>query len=671
MYYKFFPVFFMGMPLVMQAAPVPAFDVKFAADSPDCTYVDYCTRTPRTFTEVDGHPAVTFHYLKRTDPKFYDTMWGICTRPFAVTPGYDGVLQLVLSGTVSKSANPGGRLYWLDAEGKKILHQDALGKMSPLASPVNFPCGVSAGLGTSTAWTRVRVPENARQAKFELKVDLPDLKEGQTVTLSRCAYYEHARGVPNELDDLEAPTLEVLTVSPCADFDAPLRFRISDASGVNEGATSVKIDGRAVPPASLVREDGAFVYRPEAPWKEGTVHEIAVVAEDVRGNRGTDCGFVAFTAKPVRHPKWSIRDDGMPLKDGTPFFPFGWCRIRPCAGNGFDMDRGVREMRENGLNVGHTYMARRDGPTVSALLTELADICEKRDLLLYVEPSYRNPDLPGFLSCAEKSLFAGRARKLSFLWGIGDDTSMQVSPQQLRRYYRVCKAVDPDALTVSADVVGGAGLYEPYLPFFDIVAVETYALGNPVPLDQDMAKTAANIDGAWADVFSAGVPCRSVMALPQCFKGWGNWKRQPTIEEIRAQAYINVACRARGVIFYASTGQRFHLREASTNVEMSATCPLDIPEQKEEFFAFSREFSQLLPSLAGRDAVRQPILKVLGGGETNVLGGASIRCLLKEDGLLVAANTSHREVSAEIQLPNGKKIEHVFPRYGYLVERHP
>ena len=650
------------------AVPVPTFDARLTAHSPDCTYVDYYKRTPQTFSEVDGRSIVTFGYLKRDDPKFYDTMWGIRTRAFAVTPGYDGVVRLAFAGAVGKALRPGGRIYWLDEKGEQILFQDALGQQSPLTSTLRPPY-VAPKSGEATAWTRVRVPDNARQALIEFKSDNPDLKEGQTVSITRCAYYEHARGVPHELDDLEPPALKLLTESPNADFRAPLRFRVDDATGVNENTLKVWIDGRETPLAALAREDGAFVYRAAAPWQEGTVHEIAIVADDLRGNHGADCGFVAFTAQPTKHPKWSVRDDGMPLKDGQAFFPFGWCRIRPCAGNGFDMDRGVREMMENGLNTGHTYMSRRDGPFVSSLLDELADICERRELLLYVEPTYRNPDAAGFLPLAEKSLFAGRARKLSFIWGIGDDTSMHVTPEQLRRYHRVCKAVDPDALTASADVVGGPGLYEPFLPYFDIIAVETYPLGYLQPQNRDMAKTAADIDGAWVDVRAAGIPNRSVMALPQCFKGWRSWKRQPTIEEIRAQAYINAACRARGIIFYASTGQKFHLREPGTNVVMSATCPLDIPELKEQFFAFSREFAKLLPSLAGRDAARQPVVKVVRGDVKNVLGGASIRCLLKEDGLLIAANTAHREVAAEIQLPNGEKIEHVFPRYGYLVKR--
>ncbi|MCQ2392621.1 MAG: hypothetical protein MJ240_14515 [Kiritimatiellae bacterium] len=651
---------------VSLAAAVPTFDAQLVANSPDCKYIDYCKRTPQTFSMVDGRSVVTFNYVKRNEPKGYDSEWGILTRAFAVTAGKEGVVQFVLGGQIKRTLGPGGHLTWLGADGKPILYQDALGKMSPIAVALKQPY-VAPNSKVSSSWTRLRVPDGACQAKIEFKADNPDLKEGQTASIHRLAYYEYDPGEPNDLDDLEAPTLELLTPSPNADFTAPLKFRLVDKSGVDERSAALKIDGRDVPLAALSREGDAYVYTNAVPWEEGSLHEIHVTLADKRGNYGSDCVFVAFTAKKAQHPKWSVREDGMPLKDGEAFYPFGWCRIRPCVGNGFDMDRGVREMQENGLNVGHTYMSRRDGPQVGELLDDLLNVCERRDLLLYYEPSYRNPDRPEFLPLAQKSLFAGRARKLSFWWGIGDDTSMQVMPQQIRRYYRVCKAVDPDVLTVSADVVGGAGLYEPFLPYLDVLAVETYPLREETPQDYDMAKSAANIDGAWRDIKSSGISRRAVVALPQNFKGWRGWKRLPTMAEIKAQTYITTACRARGIIFYASTGQKFHLRQAETNIAMSATCPLDEPQFKAEFFAFTREFSKLLPSLAKADAAQQPTVTIVKGPAKNVLGGDAVRCLLKEDGLLIAANTSHLEVTAEITCPDGRKITHVFPRYGYLV----
>ena len=44
---------------------------------------------------------------------------------------------------------------------------------------------------------------------------------------------------------------------------------------------------------------------------------------------------------------------------------------------------------------------------------------------------------------------------------------------------------------------------------------------------------------------------------------------------------------------------------------------------------------------------------------------------LTVDGLLVAANTSHAAVTAELRCSGGVIIRHEFPRYGVLVDRVP
>ncbi len=655
--------------LVLAAATaVPAFDAAFSQGSQDCSYQNYSNHSRHEFSELDGHSAVTFTYANCKDAKAYDTMWGVETRPFAVTGGYEGFFKIVLSGKVGMALRPGGQITWLKADGSPLLYQDALGKMSPVTSSLKLP-PPGAEDGVTFAWTRCQVPPEAKLAKFGFKVDSPDIKAGQQVTVRTLAYYEHVRGEAYELDDLEPPALEVLTESPSSDFLSPIRFRITDKSGVDFAATKVWLDNRELALDSLAREGDAYVYRPTAPWKENTIHELKLDSRDTRGNFGVDHGFVAFTHTEMRHPKCTVRDDGMMLIDGKPFFPFGWCRMRPCVGNGFDMERGIRDMLANGMNAGHTYMAMRDGATVRELLKEQLALCQQHRLLLYFEPTERFVHRPRFVPLAEETMFGYRALEYPFLWGIGDDTSLGSKPEDIRRYYRLCKAVDPYVLTVSADVAGGAGMYEPYIPHVDITMVESYPIGPEVH-EKEMAKVAADIDNVWCDTAAVGRKDRSVMVLPQCFKGWG-WKRYPSIEEIKCQAYVAAACRARGIFYYASTALKRHMRapQPDRELEYSGTGPLDQPELQAEFFAFSREFGELLPSLALRDAAEQPKLRILKGPKGNFLGAASIRCLLKEDGLLVAANTTLSEVTAEIQLPGGRCLTHTFPRYGYLVER--
>ena len=122
-------------------------------------------------------------------------------------------------------------------------------------------------------------------------------------------------------------------------------------------------------------------------------------------------------------------------------------------------------------------------------------------------------------------------------------------------------------------------------------------------------------------------------------------------------AFISLACRARGLAFYT-----YHSYGKNCGV-------MSTPGRKSDFFEVTREISALSESLAGRDAARQPEVRISNGPAANVLGGASVRCLLKEDGLLIAANTSAAAVVATIRLPSGISITHRFPRFGVLVRR--
>jgi hypothetical protein len=147
------------------------------------------------------------------------------------------------------------------------------------------------------------------------------------------------------------------------------------------------------------------------------------------------------------------------------------------------------------------------------------------------------------------------------------------------------------------------------------------------------------------------------MAMPQSFKGFGRWARFPSVDELRAMTFISLACRARGLVYYT-----YHSKGENKGA-------FSDPEYRRIFTSVAKEVSPLLPSLVMRDADRQPTVETVAGPAKNVLGSASVRCLLKEDGLLVAANTSHEEVKAKIKLPTGNSIECAFPRNGTLVKR--
>ena len=332
-------------------------------------------------------------------------------------------------------------------------------------------------------------------------------------------------------------------------------------------------------------------------------------------------------------------------------------------------------MRANGMNYAHTYLVRGlESPQEDELYDELVAACAKEWVAFHAEPADRKPHTSRFFDLCAENLFRGLDYTAPLFWGIGDDTSMFYSPNDLKFCYRFCKAIDPGVLTVSADVALGPGGHTPYAPYADVLLLESYPITAETPADNEMAMAALNLDNAWAATRAAKVEGRTVIACPQTFKGWENWKRLPTAEEVRCQAYLAIVGRARGLVYYASCGDPGHLNRKPKDGKIRTPKnlgPLNVPHLKEQFFSIMREIASLMPSLVARDARQQPHVTITEGPVANVLGGPSVRCLLKEDGLLMAVNTAHLPVTAEIALPNGKKFSHVFPRNGVGVTKIP
>jgi len=653
--------------------PTPIFEADLSSATSNCAVVNYKGRTPVSFGSVDGCPrmmfAGTLPDVKKPEP---DTAWGIRTKHFPVTPGRDFAVLVEMAGDLPIAGPiPGLRLLWLDAKGKDLKVQDALGRDVAFVDTIKMPMPRQDG-GAVRAYTRGHVPPGAAKAWMEIVVDWPNLLNGSKVEIRRVAYFEGKGDGSVLLGDIEPPVLELLNKSPSRNFTEPLRFRILDENGVNWSETEVRIDGEKVAVSDLKQDGDIRLYMPKTPWKADSIHRVEVLAADCRGNVGYDCGFVAFTEKTPRHPACAVRDDGMLTVDGKPVFPLGWCRVRPCRGNGFDLERGIAEMTANGMNAAHTYMRHTGaGGRGDARFDELVAACEKHGLLLYAEPSDRKPRGKTFMPLMETNLFRGLGYRLPLVWGIGDDTTRHVSTDELKYSHRCCKAVDPTALTASADVARPGG-QTPYVPYADLLFVETYPVRAEQPEDDEMARPASSLDNAWESTRVADVRGRSVLALPQVFKGWNLWKRLPTMDEIRCQTYVCLACRARGVVYYASCGEAGPLDPPAPGKpfpEQKNFAPLDMPEMKTAFFALMREVGALVPSLVLRDAKQQPVVTVTKGPARNTMGGPAVRCLLKEDGLLILANTAPTNLTASIRLPSGKALVRELPRFAGFAER--
>lgn len=649
----------------------PLFRVDFSETDKGVAIVDYEHRTPTSYRMSAGQRILEFASCSSKDKP--DTMWGVESVPFDVKADDNYVVLIEMEGDIpGGDVRPGAVIAWLDEGGQPIKTQDALGKTVAFTSRLNMPVG-RANHGKSLAYSVGIVPRGVAKGRISCKVDVPNLKKDRRVAFRRLEYYQYRRGGRSPIDDMDAPVLEMLTPSPTADCSSPLRFRINDASGVDWKETTVRIDGEVVALNRLRRTADVYEYVSEQPWQEDSVHRVEIDASDVKGNCGYDCAFVAFTARRPTHPKCTIRDDGMLLVDGNPVFPLGWARVRPCEGNDYSVEKGVLDMKANGMNIAHAYLVGGVGTArEQKLYDELIKACEKHNVMLNVEPADRKPHGPRYIPLARENLLRTFDCKVPVIWNIGDDTSMHFTPDELKYCHRLCKAIDPDALTASADVATGPYGQVPFAPYSDILFLESYPLLAEKPADNEMANAAMNLDNAWCGTHAANIPGRTVCVLPQAFKGWSMWKRFPTIDEVRCQAYLAIAGRSRGLLFYASCGNKSNFNvqpPAGAAVDLTNYGPLNLPKFKEEFFALTREISRLMPSLVLRDASEQPIVKVVSGPAKNVVGGDSVRCLLKEDGLLVCANSAHEAVTVEVRSPAGEVLTQQLPRNGSFVVR--
>lgn len=650
----------LGLAAVASAnAEASTYSVDFAAGAKDCTFGNYQERTPWAVVSTNGRYEVEFTRPTPATAKDKDTSWSLTTGAFAVTPGEEFVVELGMSGhlMLATYVNPGARIEWLDEAGKPIMSVDALGKDVPLSSPLNMPMR-KWDLGDSRTFDKGIVPDVARKARIFFGADWPDLNYRERIGIHKVAYYGHKRGEKWALDDIDAPELELLTPTPTSNRHAAIRFRLTDATGVDYGKLVCEINGRRLAADELRRDGEAFVYEPKAPWPAERQVSIKVDCADVNGFAATEWGFVSITTNRLRHAKWTVRDDGVLLQDGKPFFPLGITSIHAAPWCDNNLDRGIAELKSNGVNCVHTYMVRhRPNNEQSLHYDELVAAAEKYGMTFMAEPAFRRGEMKVRDALIASNTIHGLTSAGQFGWGIGDDTSRLQTPRELKRLHRQCKASDPDLLTISVDALCAAVKQAPYVPFADVLVLENYPIRKPEPQPDEMALQAQTIENGWESVKMSGCKNRAVLAMPQTFKGWSSWKRYPTEDELRCEMYLSLACRARGIIAY--TSYNYNGNEGAFNN----------PQTKREFLGLVREIAALIPSLVLADAPEQPQVTIVSGPKHDALGAPSVRCLLKEDGLLILANAAPDGVEAEIRLPDGRTLCRTLKRFAGWAER--
>lgn len=603
---------------------------------------NYCNRLLMGVREFGGERAFV---IRDENEKYCDTYWSLTTPLFHVMAGKPFAVKVRSRSDLNiKNTKPPSVVLWYADGGKPLLAQDAMGQDSQVMTPMSIR--TSAASYRDSIMSAV-VPDGAAFARVRICADAPQLSKGQSVAISRIEYIEREDCVPWPYDDLTPPKVERITPSPNPDFSAAVSFMVSDPSGIAKIAVS--LDGTDVT-ERVVFKGGVATYAPPASWAEDSIHEFEFSVEDKRGNDGCVSQFMYFTRGKVAHEKVTVRDDGIILCDGKPFFPIGMWAVCPQPINGKSIDRAVKELKDAGCNVMQMY-GRFTYPLTKVLLSA----CDREGVKFLFEPGLRKGEKKVRDQFIRNTAIAGRLHPSVFSWCIGDDTSTCRTTDEVARDYNLLHAVDPYAISVHADGSSVSGPLRGFAPWTDVFLCELYPMRSEVPEPDALAKMQRYIGIAYSDLRAGGATSPSVVAILQSFSGWVWWKHYPTPEEIRAMTFLAIACRVRGISYYT-----YATTKAGNGVSST-------PERFAALSRITREVSLLSPQLVTRDATVQPTVTITDGPQKAAFGFGSVTALLKESGLLIAVNIAPEPVKAVISLPDGRKQEVSLGRNGVFV----
>ncbi len=240
-----------------------------------------------------------------------------------------------------------------------------------------------------------------------------------------------------------------------------------------------------------------------------------------------------FTCRP--EARVAFRSDRVVLVDGKPFLPIGFYHVSQAYSPEHRLQM-VRDVAAAGFNTVHTRILdlERYGPFL--------DECERLGVKVITEfsvspdqviPRYRNH--PAVLG-----------------WNPGDEPAGNgVSPEEMFARYDHFKQLDPDHLAYT--VICQPAQYAAYARGTDVLAPDPYPVPNQsVASVYDLLRSAA---------WSARAQDTALWAVPQCFGGYGGWKRPPTPNELRTMTYLELLAGARGFILYTYGDGNFAVRD--------------------------------------------------------------------------------------------------------------
>ncbi len=469
-----------------------------------------------------------------------------------------GVATVGLRNTTDHAVTVNAHMETTPAEGETAAGDVVSATLEPDSDKtLQVPFTLNAR-GVSTARLLFTDQAGATIADWPTQLTVPP---AVTAHLKRAHLYPTvaAPGAVGGPADGQTPPLEVsLRLVPNAD----------DAAG--ELRAAYLIDDALVRETTAQPETDLMAKMPSADLADGE-HTLTVQLK--AANRVAGEAALPFFKHPA--PRFGVREDGVFLLDGEPFFPFGFYHVS----QSFDIAhraKMARDIAAAGFNCAHTRIMTLDG------YQDFLDECAELGVYIVTE----------FTAPMYETVERYRDHPAVMAWNPGDEPAARgVSAETIFERHDRFKQLDPNHLTYT--VICRPGEYRNYARGTDILAPDPYPIPNArMTMVYDLLKS-ARIEALKYDTTLIGVL--------QCFGGYGGWKRAPNARELRGMTYLGLLAGVKGIIYYTYGDGGWVVT--------------DNPEQWEASKALVPEIKRLAP------AVMDGALTVLSEGDDRIWAG--------------------------------------------------
>ena len=560
--------------------------------------------------------------------KKLDTGWGLKTKPMPLTvKGLGYALGFSVEAKPKLRLTGGGEAYscavvWYDHGGNKIERDP-------------FPLKVSAETRENKLLVG-SVPLAAESYSVQFGFDRPDLLGDDFVRISDLSFSvmkseTDSAWMPRPED--EAPRVRIVSETPFKNRRADLKVSVESRRPIDWSKVSFKIDGKDAT-AAFAREGSVFTYKAEGKW-DRSLHAVDVSLPDPETGETKTAHKTILCGEAPKTPAVRLREDGVALVGGVPFFPIGVYSVCEREFNGMSLDRAFEDLKAAGVNTVHSYSDTRGETFLSAAdrhgLKVFAGI-RKADKA-FVEKTRHHPSV--------------------LAWYVGDDTSMHAEPFEVYDRSDSVLSADPTRITAQADVMNSGDAVSSYRAFVkttDVFMPEIYPCHdekrNPDP--ECVAKAVRDMKRFRSDVAEAkdGRP-KAIWPIIQYFSGWSSWHRFPTREELFAMSFATLVHGAQGITWYTYGGFPDPKRN---RINRGVT---DSPEVWKNFTDLTSRIAALVPALTMPVPLQPKPAKVISGPERDAFLNESVSVSLRRagcDAYLIAVNGTCQALTAELDL---------------------